>query len=135
MNPTVQPFFDPATWTMTYVVYDQPGSVCAIIDPVLDYDPKSGRTRTVSADKVVAFVRDQRLQVQWILETHAHADHITAAPYLRRELGGKIAIGSNITQVQARHAPFHVPRLPTQRARTPVGEQRGRPASPQHPHP
>ena len=81
-------------------MYDQPGSVCAIIDPVLDYDPKSGRTRTVSADKVVAFVRDQRLQVQWILETHAHADHITAAPYLRRELGGKIAIGSNITQVQ-----------------------------------
>ena len=100
MNPTVQPFFDPATWTLTYAVYDQPGSVCAIIDPVLDYDPKSGRTRTVSADKVVAFVRDQRLQVQWILETHAHADHITAAPYLRRELGGKIAIGSNITQVQ-----------------------------------
>ena len=100
MNPTVQPFFDPATWTMTYVVYNQPGSACAIIDPVLDYDPKSGRTRTDSADKVVAFVREQRLQVQWILETHAHADHLTAAPYLRRKLGGQIAIGSNITQVQ-----------------------------------
>ena len=100
MNLTVQPFFDPATWTMTYVVYNQPGSACAIIDPVLDYDPKSGRTRTDSADKVVAFVREQRLQVQWILETHAHADHLTAAPYLRRELGGQIAIGSNITQVQ-----------------------------------
>ena len=100
MDPTVRPFFDPATWTVTYVVYDQPGSACAIIDPVLDYDPKSGRTHTDSADKVVAFVREQRLQVQWILETHAHADHMTAAPYLRRELGGQVAIGSNITQVQ-----------------------------------
>ena len=100
MNPAVQPFFDPATWTVTYVVHGQPGSACAIIDPVLDYDPKSGRTRTDSADKVVAFVREQRLQVRWILETHAHADHLTAAPYLRRELGGQIAIGSNITQVQ-----------------------------------
>ena len=100
MNPFVQPFFDPATWTITYVVHGQPGSACAIIDPVLDYEPKSGRTRTDSADKVVAFVREQRLQVQWILETHAHADHLTAAPYLRRELGGQIAIGSNITQVQ-----------------------------------
>ena len=100
MNPTVQPFFDPATWTVTYVVDDQPNSACAIIDPVLDYDPKSGRTRTDSVDKVVAFVREQGLQVQWILETHAHADHLTAAPYLRRELGGQISIGSNITQVQ-----------------------------------
>ena len=101
MNANVQPFFDAATWTITYVVYDQPGSACAIIDPVLDYDPKSGRTRTDSADKVVAFVREQRLRVRWILETHAHADHLTAAPYLRSELGGQIAIGSNITQVQA----------------------------------
>ena len=101
MNANVQPFFDSATWTITYVVYDQPDSACAIIDPVLDYDPKSGRTRTDSADKVVAFVREHRLQVRWILETHAHADHLTAAPYLRRELGGQIAIGSNITQVQA----------------------------------
>ena len=101
MNANVQPFFDAATWTITYVVYDQPGSACAIIDPVLDYDPKSGRTRTDSADKVVAMVREQRLRVRWILETHAHADHLTAAPYLRSELGGQIAIGSNITQVQA----------------------------------
>ena len=100
MSAAVQPFFDPATWTITYVVYDQPGSACAIIDPVLDYDPKSGRTSTGSADKVVAFVRSQRLRVEWILETHAHADHLTAAPYLRRELGGQIAIGNNITQVQ-----------------------------------
>ena len=66
MNANVQPFFDAATWTITYVVYDQPGSACAIIDPVLDYDPKSGRTRTDSADKVVAFVREQRLRVRWI---------------------------------------------------------------------
>ena len=100
MSAAVQPFFDPATWTITYVVYDQPGSACAIIDPVLDYDPKAGRTSTDSADKVVAFVRSQRLRVEWILETHAHADHLTAAPYLRRELGGQIAIGNNITQVQ-----------------------------------
>ena len=100
MNPAVQPFFDPATWTITYVVHGQPGSACAIIDPVLDYDPKSGRTRTDSADKVVAFVHEQRLQVRWILETHAHADHLTAAQHLRRELGGQIATGSNITQVQ-----------------------------------
>ena len=100
MNPAVQPFFDPATWTITYVVCGQPGSACAIIDPVLDYDPNSGRTRTDSADKVVAFVREQRLQVRWILETHAHADHLTAAQHLRRELGGQIAIGSNITLVQ-----------------------------------
>ena len=100
MSAAVQPFFDPATWTITYVVYDQPGSACAIIDPVLDYDPKAGRTSTGSADKVVAFVRSQRLRVEWILETHAHADHLTAAPYLRRELGGQIAIGNNITQVQ-----------------------------------
>jgi glyoxylase-like metal-dependent hydrolase (beta-lactamase superfamily II) len=100
MNPTVQGFFDPATWTVSYVVYEQPGSACAIIDSVLDYDPKSGRTRTASADQVIAFVREQNLQVQWILETHAHADHLSAAPYLREQLGGRIAIGAAITQVQ-----------------------------------
>ena len=101
MNAKVRSFFDAATWTITYVVYDQPGSACAIIYPVLDYEPKSGRTRTDSADKVVAFVREQRLRVRWILETHAHADHHTTAPYLCGEQGGQIAIGSNITQVQA----------------------------------
>ena len=99
-QPLVHGIFDPATWTVTYVVYEQPGAPCAIIDSVLDYDPKSGRTRTESADKVIAFVQENRLQVAWILETHAHADHISAAPYLRQQLGGKIAIGDHITSVQ-----------------------------------
>ncbi len=100
MNPTVHGIFDPATWTVTYVVYDQPGGQAAVIDSVLDYDPKSGRTKTVSAQKVVDFVREQRLKVGWILETHAHADHLSAAPWLREQLGGKITIGSNIRTVQ-----------------------------------
>ncbi len=100
MNPTVHGIFDPATWTVTYVVYDQPGGQAAVIDSVLDYDPKSGRTKTVSAQKVVDFVREQRLTVNWILETHAHADHLSAAPWLREQLGGKIAIGGNIRTVQ-----------------------------------
>ena len=100
MNPTVHGIFDPTTWTVTYVVYDQPGGSAAIIDSVLDYDPKSGRTRTASAQKVLDFVRDQRLTVGWILETHAHADHLSAAPWLRDQLGGKIAIGGNIRTVQ-----------------------------------
>jgi glyoxylase-like metal-dependent hydrolase (beta-lactamase superfamily II) len=100
MNPTVHGIFDPATWTVTYVVYDQTGGTAAIIDSVLDYDPKSGRTRTTSAEKVVNFVREQRLTVGWILETHAHADHLSAAPWLRKQLGGQIAIGGNIRTVQ-----------------------------------
>lgn len=100
MNPIVKGFFDPATWTVTYVVYEKPGSECAIIDSVLDYDPKSGRTRTDSADRVIDFVKAENLKVHWILETHAHADHLSAAPYLRKQLGGKIAIGANITAVQ-----------------------------------
>ena len=100
MNPMVAPFFDPGTWTVTYVVYEKPGASCAIIDSVLDYDPKSGRTSTHSADRVVAFIRENQLTVEWILETHAHADHLTAAPYLKEILGGKIAIGENIRIVQ-----------------------------------
>jgi len=100
MKPTIQGFFDPATWTVSYVVYEKEGSACAIIDSVLDYDPKSGQTRTLSADQLIAFVRGKNLQVAWILETHAHADHLSAAPYLRKQLGGKIAIGAAITDVQ-----------------------------------
>ncbi len=99
-KPQVQGFFDPATWTVTYVVYEKEGSPCAIIDSVLDYDPKSGRTGTASADKVVEFVKQKQLKVEWILETHAHADHITAAPYLKHKLGGRTAIGDHITTVQ-----------------------------------
>jgi len=100
INPQVHGIFDPATWTVTYVVYEKEGSPCAIIDSVLDYDPKSGRTRTDSADKVIAFVREKNLTVAWILETHAHADHVTAAPYLKKTLGGKTAIGDHISAVQ-----------------------------------
>jgi glyoxylase-like metal-dependent hydrolase (beta-lactamase superfamily II) len=99
-NPQVEGFFDPATWTVTYVVHNGPGSACAIVDSVLDYDPKSGRTRTTSADKVIAFVKSHQLSVEWILETHAHADHLSAAPYLKQHLGGQIAIGDQITRVQ-----------------------------------
>lgn len=99
-SPHVEGIFDPSTWTVTYVVHSGLGSDCAIIDSVLDYDAKSGRTKTESADKVIAYVKKHKLQVQWILETHAHADHLTAAPYLKRLLGGKIGIGRPITQVQ-----------------------------------
>ena len=100
MDPKVQGFFDPATWTVSYVVYDRDGGACAIVDPVRDYDPKSGRTSTASADRLAAFVREHRLSVEWILETHAHADHFSAAPYLKKLLGGRIAIGEHIRAVQ-----------------------------------
>jgi glyoxylase-like metal-dependent hydrolase (beta-lactamase superfamily II) len=96
----VEPFFDPVTSTVSYVVHAGAGSACAIVDPVLDYDPKSGRTATASADRVIAFVREYGLMVQWLLETHAHADHLSAAPYLRQQVGGKIAIGEHIRTVQ-----------------------------------
>lgn len=99
-RPQVHGLFDPNTWTVTYVVHAGRGSPCAIVDSVLDYDPKSGRTRFESADKVIDYVRANDLHVQWILETHAHADHLSAAPYLRKHLGGQIGIGSNITRVQ-----------------------------------
>ena len=99
-SPHVHGIFDPATWTVTYVIHAGPGTPAAIIDSVLDYDPKSGRTKTESADKVIEYVRANALEVEWILETHAHADHLSAAPYLRQTLGGKIGIGSQITNVQ-----------------------------------
>lgn len=101
MNPIVKGFFDKDTWTVTYVVYEKPGTPCAIIDSVLDYDPKSGRTTTRSADEVIEFVKANNLTVELILETHAHADHVTAAPYLQEKLGGAIGIGENIKTVQA----------------------------------
>lgn len=99
-RPEVHGLFDPATWTVTYVVHSGDGSACAIVDSVLDYDPRSGRTRHESADRVIAYVETHRLKVAWILETHAHADHLSAAPYLKAKLGGKIAIGRDITRVQ-----------------------------------
>ena len=100
VRPQVDPFFDPQTWTVTYVVHSGAGTPAAIVDPVLDYDPKSGRTGTASAERVVAHVKQLGLQVQWILETHAHADHLSAAPWLRQQLGGRIGIGARITDVQ-----------------------------------
>ncbi len=100
LKPHVHGFFDEATWTVSYVVHHGPGSACVIIDSVLDYDPKSGRKKTDSADKLIAYVKANGLNVEWILETHAHADHLTAAPYLKKQLGGKVAIGLRITQVQ-----------------------------------
>jgi glyoxylase-like metal-dependent hydrolase (beta-lactamase superfamily II) len=100
LQPVVHGLFDQATWTITYIVHQGAGTACAIIDSVLDYDSKSGRTSTTSADKVVDYIKAHQLQVAWILETHAHADHISAASYLKKQLGGQTAIGDHITQVQ-----------------------------------
>ncbi len=100
MKPAIQPFFDVVTGTITYIVFDVPGGHAAIIDPVLDYDPKSGRTHTALADQVISFITQQKLAVDWILETHAHADHLSAAHYLKSKLGGRIAIGEHIKAVQ-----------------------------------
>ena len=96
----VQTFFDPATFTLTYVVYDEGTKDAVIIDPVLDYDSAGAQTSTMSAEKLVAFVRSNRLRVHYILETHAHADHVTGAQFLKRELEAKVVIGEAITQVQ-----------------------------------
>ena len=104
MNPQkrmqIEGFFDPATWTVSYLVLDTSTWQCALIDSVLDYDPKSGRTSTLNADKLIARVRALGANVTWILETHVHADHLSAAPYLKRELGGTVGIGRHITTVQ-----------------------------------
>ena len=98
---TTQAFFDPQTWTVSYLVWDRASRHAAVIDPVLDYDFKSGHTSTRSADQVLACVRAQGLQVDWILETHAHADHLSGARYLQQRTGGRIAIGEHIREVQA----------------------------------
>ena len=98
---TTRAFFDPQTWTVTYVVWDPATRRAAVIDPVLDYDFKSGHTGTTSADQVLACVAENALHVDWILETHAHADHLSGARYLQRHVGGKVAIGENIRAVQA----------------------------------
>lgn len=100
LNPDVQAFFDEPTFTVTYLVRDPTSTTCAVIDSVLDFDPASGRTSTRSADALIQSVRAQGLTVQWILETHVHADHLSAAPYLKERLGGQIAIGAEITTVQ-----------------------------------
>ena len=96
----VRSFFDEATFTVTHVLSDPATGKAAIIDSVLDFDPASGRTSTASADAVIAYVREQGLEVEWLLETHAHADHLSAAPYLQEQLGGRLAIGRHILTVQ-----------------------------------
>ena len=100
MVPDITSFFDEATNTISYIVCDPNGSACAIIDSVLDFDFASGRTDTKSADKLINFVKENKLDVQWLLESHVHADHLSAAPYIQMEVGGKIGIGSHITDVQ-----------------------------------
>lgn len=100
MAPHVKAFFDPTTCTISYVVFDAPNGSCAIIDPVLDYNPKSSRTNTQSANKLIEFIHQQQLSVEWIIETHAHADHLSSADYLKNQLGGKTAIGYRIPIVQ-----------------------------------
>src|SRR5258708_4449675 len=100
MLPVVQPFDHPTTATVSYVVQAGAGSACAVIDPVLDFDPRSGRTATIQADRILAFIAEHRLALVWIFETHVHADHLTAAPALKSRAGGRIAIGAGVTTVQ-----------------------------------
>ena len=99
-KPEVTAFFDEPTYTVSYVVADPETKNCAVVDSVLDYDPASGRTRTEAADEIIAFIRDNKLTLDWILETHVHADHLSAAPYIQEQLGGRIAIGAEIRTVQ-----------------------------------
>jgi glyoxylase-like metal-dependent hydrolase (beta-lactamase superfamily II) len=99
-RPDVDAFFDEATFTVSYVVSDPETRHCAIVDSVLDYNPNSARTTHTSADQIIEYVRDNGLKIEWILETHVHADHLSAAPYVKQQLGGRIGIGANITTVQ-----------------------------------
>ena len=100
MSPVITAFFDDATNTVSYVVRDPAGSACAVIDSVLDFDYASGRTDTGSADEIIAYIKAEGLEVQWLLESHVHADHLSAAPYIQQQTGGKIGIGDNIRIVQ-----------------------------------
>jgi glyoxylase-like metal-dependent hydrolase (beta-lactamase superfamily II) len=97
----IEPFYDPATYTLTYLVFDPETREALVIDPVLDYDPLASQTSTESADKLIAFVRGKNLNLRWVLETHAHADHLSASQYLKNTLGSKVAIGERIQEVQA----------------------------------
>ncbi|WP_208111392.1 MBL fold metallo-hydrolase [Marinomonas balearica] len=99
-QPSVKAFFDEATYTVSYVVTDPNSSACAIVDSVLDYDCASGRTSFASADLVIDYIQTNQLTLNWILETHVHADHLSAAPYIKEKLGGQIVIGSHITTIQ-----------------------------------
>ena len=100
MRPTVASFFDEATNTVSHIATDPGSGKAAVIDSVLDFDPASGRTDTASADRLIAHVKENGLSVEWVLETHIHADHLSAAPYLLEKLGGRLAVGAAIAQVQ-----------------------------------
>lgn len=104
-RPDVKAYFDEATFTISYVVSDPETARAAVIDSVLDFDPTSGRTSTTSADQVVTYVNENDLTVDWILETHVHADHISGAPYLKEKLGGRTGIGAGVTAVQNEFKP------------------------------
>ncbi|CAN7371637.1 MBL fold metallo-hydrolase [Phenylobacterium sp. LjRoot225] len=106
MQPAVQAFFDPATSTVSYLVSDPQTRACALIDPVLDFEPKGARLSTASADAMLAAVREQGLDLRYVLETHAHADHLSAADYIRRKTGAPVVIGSRITEVQKTFIPL-----------------------------
>lgn len=106
MHPRVQAFFDPATFTATFLLTDPATGATAVIDPVLDYDPKAASVSTASADQVLAAVADQGLDLQWVLETHAHADHLTAADYIRRRTGARVGVGARIVEVQRTFIPL-----------------------------
>ncbi len=106
MSPEIKGFYDPGSHTISYVLSDPATRKCAIIDPVLDYDPPSGRVSSVSADVLAQYVQEQGLSLQWILETHAHADHMSAAQWLKKTLGGELGIGENIRVVQTHFAPL-----------------------------
>lgn len=106
-NPIIKGFFDPATYTISYVIHDDQGGPCAIVDPVLDFDPKAARVTTQSAREILDYIAGHDLQVEWILETHAHADHLSAAHWLQQQVGGRIAIGAGIVGVQAHFARLY----------------------------
>src|SRR5258708_31708678 len=106
MEAVVQSFYDAATSTVSHVVHGGAGGECAVIDPVLDFDVRSGRTGTTAADRVLDYLRRESLALAWILETHVHADHLTAAPYLKAKAGGRIAIGKGVAAVQRSFAPI-----------------------------
>jgi glyoxylase-like metal-dependent hydrolase (beta-lactamase superfamily II) len=106
MPPSVQAFFDPATHTVSYLVADPATRAAAVIDPVLDFDPRAARLAATSADALLRAVADQGLDLQWVLETHAHADHLSAAHHIRARTGARVVIGEHITQVQRGFAPL-----------------------------
>ncbi|MBL4584113.1 MAG: MBL fold metallo-hydrolase, partial [Pseudomonadales bacterium] len=100
MKHSIQPFFDNNSSTYSYVVSDPAQKKCAVIDPVLGFEIKSARTNTIEADKLIQYIQSNHLQLDWILETHVHADHLSAAHYIKQQLGGKIAIGSHLPDIQ-----------------------------------